>query len=141
MNTSSLHPLLLSFLITYASLVCTRHLSFSSPPPALLAGSPDRCGSFCGTNRPEAEGCLRPFRLITSHLCVHKQTNTAINLRARCRLRGTRGWEGGGGKRETETDGARVSCHLLSSMKQVMPSAMFCHCYIITGSLTTSPLT
>lgn len=69
--------------------------SFSSPSPVLLARSPDRCGSLCGTNRPEAEGCLCPFRLITSHLCVHKQTNTAINLRAQYRLRG---WGRGRGR-------------------------------------------
>lgn len=56
--------------------------------PGLLANPFNRCGSLCGTNRPEAEGCLRPFSLITSHLCVHKQTNTAINLRAQCRQRG-----------------------------------------------------
>lgn len=69
--------------------------SFSSPSPVLLARSPDRCGSLCGTNRPEAEGCLCPFRLITSHLCVHKQTNTTINLRAQYRLRG---WGRGRGR-------------------------------------------
>lgn len=34
----------------------------------------------CGTNRPEAEGWRCPFRLITSHLCVHKQTNITISL-------------------------------------------------------------
>lgn len=64
-----LHPAVLSSLLLY---------TYHSPPPILLAGPGDRCG----TNRPEAEGCLCPFRLITSHLCVHKQTNTAINLRA-----------------------------------------------------------
>lgn len=129
---------LLPFLITSSCL----HLSPSSfsPSPVLLAGPPNRCGSLCGTNRPEAEGCLRPFRLITSHLCVHKQTNTAINLRAQYRLSGRGGGTGLGEKmRDTETDGGRVLCHLLSSMKQVMPSAMFCQCYIIRGSLTMCP--
>lgn len=86
----------------------------------------NRCGSLCGTNRPEAEGCLCPFSLITSHLCVHKQTNTAINLRARCRLRG-RG-HGRGGENQNEGDRRRQSfvsftlvheaghaiCHVLS---------------------------
>lgn len=99
-----------------------------------LADPSNRCGSLCDTNRPEAEGCLRPFSLITSHLCVHKQTNTAINLRAQCRLRGR-----GERIRDMEPDGERVLCHLLSSRKQVRPSAMFCHCYIIRGSLIMCP--
>ncbi|KAM7388265.1 hypothetical protein PAMP_024455 [Pampus punctatissimus] len=68
----------------------------------MSGGPPNRCGSLCGTNRPEAEGCLCPFSLITSHLCVHKQTNTAINLRAWYKL-----MEGGRKIREKETDGGR----------------------------------
>lgn len=106
--------------------------------PVLLANPSNRCGSLCGTNRPEAEGFLRPFSLITSHLCVHKQTNTAINLRAQCRQRGRGGgrWEK---TRDMNPDGGRVLFHLLSFRKQVRPSAMFCLCYIIRGSLIMCP--
>lgn len=81
-------PLLLSFLITFSSLYLLR--SFASPSCAFLASPPNRCDSLCDTKRAEAESCLCPFSLITSHLCVHKQTNTTINLRAWCRLRGQR---------------------------------------------------
>lgn len=81
-------PLLLSFLITFSSLYLLR--SFASPSCAFLASPPNRCDSLCDTKRAEAESCLCPFSLITSHLCVHKQTNTTINLRAWCRLRGRR---------------------------------------------------
>ena len=49
--------------------------SFSVPSYVFLASSSNRCGSLSVTNRPEVEGCLCPFSLITSHLCVHKHTN------------------------------------------------------------------
>lgn len=95
-NLVLIFPLFFQYLCSCSSLLGF-HVTFfclyllPSCSPVLLANPSNRCGSLCGTNRPEAEGCLRPFSLITSHLCVHKQTNTAINLRAQCRLRG-RGW-------------------------------------------------
>lgn len=125
----TLPPPLLSLLSFHITSFCLYLLaSFSSPLLLLflLAGPTNRCGSLCGTNRLEAEGCLCPFSLITSHLCVHKQTNTAINLRAQCRLRG-RG-QGRGGENQRDGDRRRQSfvsftlvheaghaiCHVLS---------------------------
>lgn len=98
-NTSPLHPI--CCLPWSPLLVCAYH----PPSPVLLAGPPDRCGSLCGTNRAEAEGCLRPFRLITSHLCVHKQTNTVINLRVQ--TGGGRGEKRREREREKERDADR----------------------------------
>lgn len=95
----------------------TCYATIFSPLSALLADPPNRCGGLCGTNRPEAEGWLRPFSLITSHLCVHKRTNTSINLRARHRARKT--------ERQRQTEGEFCviycrpwsrSCHLPCSV-------------------------
>lgn len=85
--------------------ICLFSFILSVPSPSssssslLLASRPGRCVG----SRPGAEGCLCPFSLITSHLCVHKQTNTSIRL-TDCTNGGARGRRrGGGGDRRRQS--------------------------------------